>query len=247
MEFCHDQEFLEDGKTIELISIGILAGNGQEYYAENLDVIGDRTGPLDRLRNHPWLMANVVPSLSLPAQKLIIGDVNHWSDLITSSHPVLKARWKIAAEVQQFFARHGAPCRDDNQLRTWYGSYDHVSLAQLFGPMISLPPQIPMYTNDLKPIVDTLKRGNVVLDLPAQPADEHNALSDARWIAAAWNIYDQYAAMQPEDAWTAGGGLVTIPTDVFVGMAERMLSVGPNEGLSDEDEKRVEAVWRHLL
>lgn len=37
MKFFYDTEFIEDGKTIDLISIGIVAEDGLEYYAVNLD------------------------------------------------------------------------------------------------------------------------------------------------------------------------------------------------------------------
>src|SRR4051812_11038169 len=33
MKYFYDTEFLEDGQTIELISIGIVAEDGREYYA----------------------------------------------------------------------------------------------------------------------------------------------------------------------------------------------------------------------
>ena len=33
MRYFYDTEFLEDGETIDLISIGIVAEDGREYYA----------------------------------------------------------------------------------------------------------------------------------------------------------------------------------------------------------------------
>ena len=35
MKYFLDTEFIEDGKTIDLISIGIVAEDGREYYAIN--------------------------------------------------------------------------------------------------------------------------------------------------------------------------------------------------------------------
>ena len=46
MRVYYDTEFLEDGKTIELLSIGIVRADGQEYYA----VISD--ADWDRVRQH---------------------------------------------------------------------------------------------------------------------------------------------------------------------------------------------------
>ena len=37
MRYFYDTEFLEDGETIDLISIGIVAEDGREYYAVNLN------------------------------------------------------------------------------------------------------------------------------------------------------------------------------------------------------------------
>ena len=33
MKYFYDTEFIEDGSTIELISIGVVAEDGREYYA----------------------------------------------------------------------------------------------------------------------------------------------------------------------------------------------------------------------
>lgn len=54
--FWFDTEFIEDGKTIELISIGIVAEDGRTYYAEVEGV--------DRSRADPWLHENVFPHLT---------------------------------------------------------------------------------------------------------------------------------------------------------------------------------------
>lgn len=60
MRYFFDTEFLEDGRTIELISIGIVAEDGREYYAE-----ADLSLPVYlRVTEHKWLMANVWPHLT---------------------------------------------------------------------------------------------------------------------------------------------------------------------------------------
>lgn len=58
MKFFFDTEFLEDGKTIELISIGIVAEDGREYYAVSSE--------FDRLAvwSNPWLFVHVTPHLN---------------------------------------------------------------------------------------------------------------------------------------------------------------------------------------
>jgi hypothetical protein len=55
MRYFLDTEFYEDGKTIDLISIGIVAEDGREYYAVS------REAHLDRVSG--WVRENVLPSL----------------------------------------------------------------------------------------------------------------------------------------------------------------------------------------
>ena len=52
-----DTEFIEDGHTIELLSIAVVSEDGQEFYAENLDA--------DLTRANEWVKANVIPHLDL--------------------------------------------------------------------------------------------------------------------------------------------------------------------------------------
>jgi len=67
--FFFDTEFIEDGKTIELISIGIAAEDGRTYYAEVEGV--------DYSRADPWLHENVFPHLTgaTKAREQIAADV----------------------------------------------------------------------------------------------------------------------------------------------------------------------------
>lgn len=59
--FFYDTEFLERGPfhPINLISIGIVAEDGREYYGVNGEV------ELTPIANHAWLVENVVPHLPL--------------------------------------------------------------------------------------------------------------------------------------------------------------------------------------
>jgi hypothetical protein len=50
-----DTEFIEDGKTIDLISIGMVREDGATYYAEN--------GRCDHKRADPWVVENVLSHL----------------------------------------------------------------------------------------------------------------------------------------------------------------------------------------
>lgn len=148
MKFFYDTEFLEDGRTIEFISIGIVAEDGREYYAVNRDADWNRIGA------HEWLMANVVPHLS---------PMTEWK-------PKTQIRDEVAAFILDV----------EPELWAWYSSYDHVVLAQLFGTMLDLPAGIPMYTNDVRSLVDWTG----VDELPKQSGTAHDALDDARHVKA---------------------------------------------------------------
>lgn len=121
MKYFYDTEFHEDSHTIDLISIGIVAEDGREYYAVNRDA------DWDRIEKHVWLMANVVDQLP-------DFDVKVW-----------KFKERIREDVAAFFAQDNGV-----ELWAWYSAYDHVALAQLFGTMLDLPEEIPMHTNDVR-------------------------------------------------------------------------------------------------
>lgn len=171
--YWYDTEFLENGSTIELISIGIVSDDGREYYAVNRDA------PWKRIYKHAWLMENVVTSLPQ-----IRGDRrNHVSArrnpaaLDFDAHE-MRDRQQIAGEVRRFML--GGPSAPE--LWAWFGSYDHVVLCQLWGTMMDLPDGMPMWTNDLQQEVHRL--GNP--ELPEQESGQHNALADARHLKVMW-------------------------------------------------------------
>lgn len=157
----YDTEFLEDGHTVELISIGLVSEDGDEYYAANSEM------PIDRIREHKWLMDNVMPSLPIvnPKARLII-DVDRKSHLV-------KPAWVIANEVRNFILRDKDP-----ELWAYYGAYDHIALCQLYGPMIELPVGMPKFTHELMQLWEAAGKP----EKPKQYAGEaHNAINDAHW------------------------------------------------------------------
>lgn len=56
MKYWFDTEFIEDGHTIEFISIGIVAEDGREYYAE--------VSECDHSKASDWVKKNVLPHLT---------------------------------------------------------------------------------------------------------------------------------------------------------------------------------------
>jgi 3'-5' exoribonuclease Rv2179c-like domain len=55
MRYWFDTEFIEDGKTIDLLSIGIVCEDGREFYAQNRDADLDKASD--------WVRENVFPGL----------------------------------------------------------------------------------------------------------------------------------------------------------------------------------------
>lgn len=172
--YCYDTEFLEDGKTIDLISIGIVCEDGREYYAVNSDM------DEKRIKNDDWLCKNVVPHLPVnkPPEKF---EGRTWIWSLNMRDSCIKPKWVIANEVRDFMLKGvdlTGPSMYLPELWAYYAAYDHVALAQLWGKMIHRPKGLPTYTHDLKQEMDRL---GVQSDLVAKPPQEHNALMDARW------------------------------------------------------------------
>jgi hypothetical protein len=94
-----------------------------------------------------------------------------------------RSRERIRADLLEFLVE---PIRgragEEIELWAWYAAYDHVALAQLWGPMTALPRQIPRFTKDLRQRWDDLGRPS----LPKAPAGQHDALVDARHNLERW-------------------------------------------------------------
>ena len=178
----YDCEFNEDGETIELISIGAVTEHGSEFYAINGEL------DLDKLSRNQWLMENVVPSLPIETESILnwIGNEDSYveEEALVSIYNTFV--WNKATIRDRFKAFLESQI-GELELWAWYGSYDHVSYAQLFGKMIDLPTTFPRYTNDLRQEVERIRKyvdSQVMLKLPVQEQGLHNALEDARHLKA---------------------------------------------------------------
>lgn len=75
MRIFFDTEFIEDGRTIELLSIGLVRDDGALWYGEPAET--------DRSRANDWVRANVLPHLSgpvLPRSEIAKSIVNFCGD-----------------------------------------------------------------------------------------------------------------------------------------------------------------------
>lgn len=119
-------------------------------------------------------MANVMSSI----QYEVVEDYwttdfgNEYFAKLVVTDPAAMTRAEIANGLHAFIGGSIDP-----ELWAWYGAYDHVAYAQLFGKMIHLPKGMPMHTHDLKTL--QMLAGNVVM--PRQPEGLHNALADAKF------------------------------------------------------------------
>lgn len=167
MKVFYDWEFLEDGSTIKPISVGMVREDGVGLYL----VSGE--APWEDILRHEWLLLNVVTKLP----ELKFGEVHPGGERVI--HMTTEASYVVGLETMR--DRVSAFLEEASRLapvELWadYAAYDHVALAQLWGPMVSLPAHVPMWTHELQQVLER-SPGYI---LPEQPlATQHHALHDA--------------------------------------------------------------------
>lgn len=191
MRYFMDCEFIEDGRTIDLISIGVVAEDGREYYAINKDC--------DFSKASDWVETNVLNPIGLSRKHGANINPQNTSPNTRNSYLSMKRKDFIAIDIVEFMGgeseippnprmervkhklKDGA---EKPEIWAYYADYDWVCFCQLFGTMMDLPKGFPMYCKDLKQECDRL--GNP--KLPQKGEGEHNALNDARWNVEAWEF-----------------------------------------------------------
>lgn len=158
MRYFYDCEFIEDGRTIELVSIAVVAEDGREFYAVSTEF--DPTRAID------WVRHNVLDKLPPPADKA-------W-----------RSREQIRKDLYTFLTEPA----ERIELWAWIAAYDHVALVQLWGDMRALPREIPRFTHELRQRWEDLGSP----PQPEQPADQHDALADARHNLARWRALPEW-------------------------------------------------------
>lgn len=124
MRYFFDTEFIEDGTTIDLLSIGIVAEDGRELYMENHEA--------DFGQASFWVRENVFSNML-------------WTNQVQEDRGTIKDR------ISDFCSRddYGKP-----EFWAYYADYDWVVFCQLFGRMIELPKGYPKYCRDFKQWLD---------------------------------------------------------------------------------------------
>ncbi|NNH72176.1 polyadenylate-specific 3'-exoribonuclease AS [Nocardia uniformis] len=121
MRYFYDCEFIEDGITIDLVSIAVVCEDGREFYAVSTE--------FDKSKAGPFVRRNVLPKLPQPTS------------------PLWRSRERIRDDLYKFLVpRTGV----EPEMWAWVSAYDHVALCQLWGSMVDLPNTLPRYTNELR-------------------------------------------------------------------------------------------------
>lgn len=181
-----DTEFIEDGKTIDLISIGIVSEDGRKLYLQNAEC--------DFSKASDWVWRNVFPHLihfDMRGRRACVSSVETYDSglgrrtFTTCAKPCPWAtRREIRDSVLDFCSveKHGGP-----EFWGYFADYDWVVFCQLFGTMMDLPEGFPMYCRDLKQWADQI--GDI--RIPKPEVEIHHALADAEWVKKAYDFLNK--------------------------------------------------------
>ncbi len=159
MKYFFDTEFIEDGKTIDLISLGIVSEDGRTLYLINKDA--------DLSKADDWIKENVIKHLPPRPPETDNTIYTNQRNGIWVPHA------SFSSLIESFIG-------DDTDAQFWayYADYDWVAFCQCWGRMLDLPKHFPKYCLDLKQLAYTVG----ILKLPKQQSNEHHALADAQWV-----------------------------------------------------------------
>lgn len=181
MKIFFDTEFLEDGKTIELISIGLVKEDGSELYLINKDM------DVYRIFRDDWVRKNVLRKIydELKERYNKENDPSIFEFTADDFYYLLylygTEKKEIAKQIVDFVGKSPvfyAYCAD----------YDWVVLMQLYGKMIDIPKGWRYYCRDLAQTVDELGFNTDKI----KNSNEHNALDDAKWNLELYNQMKNY-------------------------------------------------------
>ena len=150
MKISLDCEFTELSKRGELISIGLVAENGEKFYAEFIDF------PYYSIENNQWiwLLDNVICNLEFVDLRLV---KQYWDSIREDNYNVLETE-EIFINNTESYKMLGTKLTIKNRLKEWLsrfdyveiiadcGHYDFVFFIDLFGSAFNLPANVsPSY------------------------------------------------------------------------------------------------------
>lgn len=156
MKIFIDTEFIEFPNSIELISIGMVTEE-KEFYAEFSDFKADHVSQ--------WVIDNVYSGLKYYP--------NAYPTRIEDKKLIsLYSTKKVISDEIKAFIGNETP-----EFYGYYPAYDWVAFCWLFGTMVDLPENWPIFCHCLHQLA-------LIKNTPEfnyKGKNQHNALADARW------------------------------------------------------------------
>jgi hypothetical protein len=179
MKFFLATTFIQGASELDLVSLGIRAEDGREFYRQNQECCFKEADA--------WVTENILSNLThldwfydrgARAYKLAYSAVS----------PRARFPWATRREILQDLQRF---IGDGPEFWSYRGSYDWVLLCLLFGSYASFPLRWPRYCFHL----EQRRQEMGAPSLPEQPdgGARHHALDRARWTHQAWSLLDGYA------------------------------------------------------
>lgn len=168
MRYFVDTEFNEETAEVDLISLGIVAEDGSEFYGVNRNYIGDT---FEVTSCNDWVKANVIPQLFV-----------HLPKDTTVKFPIF-SREGIRDGIIELVSNDPFP-----EFWGYFSDYDWYLFCRLFGRFDQQPASWNRGGNVCYDIKQFMRHYGVLKSqLPPKFMPEHNALVDARWTKAAFD------------------------------------------------------------
>lgn len=182
MRYFIDTEFIEDGKTIDLLTIAIVAEDGRELYLGHRDC---------KFYNAcEWVRENILKHLDGLQEDL--------NDLHKNHDRLFWLNKKaIAKEIIDFIGK------DEPEFWGYYCASDWVVFYQIFGTLEDIPDNFPYHCYDLKQEHDRLGSPGFPEHLKG---GDHNALRDAQWNREVYEYLNMVDFTKRSKALREAGG-----------------------------------------
>lgn len=158
-----------------MISIGLIAEDGREFYAINSEC--------DFSKANNWVKENVIPNLPPKIDRT-------WKTKEAIAFEIMAfIKYEEGAELYHhtYNSLKNTPIRERPEFWGEWCAYDWVCFCWIFGAMIDLPAGFPMQCNDIIQLAETH------LSIPAnklpptlETPGNHNALLGARTVKKRW-------------------------------------------------------------
>lgn len=189
MRYFLDTEFIEDGKTIELVSLGLVAEDNRELYFQILGASFSQA--------NEWVWRNVFANLDhfsyRHAGRSCSAETSLGSRVATKCRG-LSCPWVSKSEAAPLIRsfcdidKYGVP-----EFWGMFAAYDWVAFCQLFGTMSELPTGFPMFCRELMQVCEP---EHTEFAREATSA-KHHALLDARVHRDVYDVVFRSKAKTP--------------------------------------------------